>query len=258
MDLMLSALQRSADYDGTVDLAEVNRFALEADSWWNPDGSFGALHRLNPVRLGFIRSRLLAHFDRNPNSMHPFAGLRLLDAGCGGGLLAEPMSRLGFAVTGIDAGAETIAAAREHAQKGGLAIDYRIATAESLAASGEQFEAVLALELVEHLADRDAFWRSAATLVAPGGVAILSTLNRTPISFALAIVGAEFVLGWLPRGTHDWRKFVRPSEMILGLHRNGLKIREIVGLSYDLASRGWALSRNLDVNYLILATRQAR
>jgi 2-polyprenyl-6-hydroxyphenyl methylase/3-demethylubiquinone-9 3-methyltransferase len=254
----LSTLQRSREYDGTIDSAEVNRFELEANSWWNPDGSFGALHRVNPIRLGFIRSRLLSHFGKNPNSMRPFAGLRLLDVGCGGGLLAEPMARLGFTVTGIDAGAEAIAAAREHAHTGGVSIDYRIATAESLAASGKQFDAVLALEVMEHLADRDAFWRSLGLLVAPGGAAILSTLNRTPISFALGIVAAEFVLGWIPRGTHDWRKFIRPSEMVLGLRRNGLQTREIAGISYDLVSRGWTLSRNLDVNYLILATRGAR
>jgi 2-polyprenyl-6-hydroxyphenyl methylase/3-demethylubiquinone-9 3-methyltransferase len=254
----LSTLQRSQEHDSTVDLAEVNRFEFEANSWWNPEGSFGALHRLNPVRLGFIRSRLLSHFGRNPSLMRPFAGLRLLDVGCGGGLLAEPMARLGFTVTGIDAGAEAIAAACEHAHTSGASIDYRIATAESLAASGKQFDAVLALEVMEHLADRDAFWRALGLLVAPGGAAILSTLNRTTISFALAIVGAEFVLGWIPRGTHDWRKFIRPSEMVLGLRRNGLQTREIAGISYDPISRGWALSRNFDVNYLVLATREIR
>jgi 2-polyprenyl-6-hydroxyphenyl methylase / 3-demethylubiquinone-9 3-methyltransferase len=254
----LSNLQGSREYDGTVDLAELNRFELEANSWWKADGSFGALHRVNPVRLGFIRSRLLSHFGRNSNSMRPFSGLRLLDVGCGGGLLAEPMARLGFTVTGIDAGAKAIAAAREHAHTGGVSIDYRIATADSLAASGKQFDAVLALEVMEHLADRDAFWRSLASLVGPGGAAILSTLNRTPTSFALAIVAAEFVLGWIPRGTHDWRKFIRPSEMVLGLRRNGLQTRETAGISYDLVSRGWALSRNLDVNYLVLAMREAR
>jgi 2-polyprenyl-6-hydroxyphenyl methylase / 3-demethylubiquinone-9 3-methyltransferase len=254
----LSTLQGSREYDGTVDLAELKRFEREANSWWKADGSFGALHRVNPVRLGFIRSRLLSHFGRNPNSMRPFSGLHLLDVGCGGGLLAEPMARLGFTVTGIDAGVEAIAVAREHAHTGGVSIDYRIATADSLAASGKQFDAVLALEVMEHLADRDAFWRSLASLVAPGGAAILSTLNRTPTSFALAIVAAEFVLGWIPRGTHDWRKFIRPSEMVLGLRRNGLQTREIAGISYDLVSRGWALSRNPDVNYLVLATREAR
>jgi 2-polyprenyl-6-hydroxyphenyl methylase/3-demethylubiquinone-9 3-methyltransferase len=242
--------------DGTVDTCEVSGFAAQADAWWDSKGSFRALHQLNPARLSFIRSRLSAHFRRNPDLLSPFTGLRLLDIGCGGGLAAEPMSRLGFAVTGIDAEIGAIAAASEHSQMAGLAIDYRVATAESIANSRERFDVVLALEVVEHVADREAFLRSLAGLVAPRGAAILATLNRTARSFAGAIVGAELILGWIPRGTHDWRRFVRPSELILGLRRNGLRATEIAGFSYDLTSGKWVLSRDIDINYLVLATGQ--
>jgi 2-polyprenyl-6-hydroxyphenyl methylase / 3-demethylubiquinone-9 3-methyltransferase len=240
----------------TVDDEELGRFAAQADAWWDPEGSFRALHRLNPTRLGFIRSRLLAHFGRDPALLRPFTGLTLLDIGCGGGLVAEPMARLGFTVTGIDAGAEAIAAARAHAQASGLEIDYRVAAAESIAGIGARFDAVLALEVIEHVADPDAFWQSLGMLVNPGGAAIAATLNRTGRSFALAIVGAEYVLGWLPRGTHDWRKFLRPSELILGLRRNHLRATEIAGVSYDPSRGGWVLSRDIAVNYLVMAVRQ--
>lgn len=240
----------------TVDDAELARFAVQADAWWNPEGSFRALHRLNPTRLGFIRSRLIQHFQRDPSELRPFAGLTLLDIGCGGGLVAEPMARLGFRVTGIDAGPEAIAAAQSHAQAAGLPIDYRIAAAESLAQMGERFDAVLALEVIEHVADRDAFWPSLDRLVAPGGAIVAATLNRTARSFALAIVGAEYILGWLPRGTHDWRKFLRPSELILGLRRSHLRTTEIAGMSYDPLRGEWRLSRDIGVNYVVMATRQ--
>lgn len=237
----------------TVDFDEVGRFAVQAGAWWDAQSSFGALHRLNPIRLGFIRSRLLSHFDRDSSLLRPFTGLSLLDIGCGGGLVAEPMARLGFAVTGADAGNATIATASEHARGAGVDIDYRIATAESIAAAGKRFDAVLALEVIEHVADRDAFWRSVGSLVAPGGAFIAATINRTARSFALAIIGAEYVLGWIPRGTHDWRKFVSPSELVLGLRRNGLHPTEIAGLSYNPGSGEWLLSRNIEVNYLVMA-----
>lgn len=240
----------------TVDDEELGRFAAQAEAWWDPEGSFRALHRLNPTRLGFIRSRLLQHFRRDPGLLRPFEGLSLLDIGCGGGLVAEPMARLGFAVTGIDAGPEAIAAARTHAQATGLEIDYRIAAAESVADMGERFDAVLALEVIEHVADRNTFWRSLDGLVAPGGALIAATLNRTARSFALAIVGAEYILGWLPRGAHDWRKFPRPSELVLGLRRNHLRPVEIVGVGYDPMRGEWALTSDLEVNYLVMAVRQ--
>jgi 2-polyprenyl-6-hydroxyphenyl methylase / 3-demethylubiquinone-9 3-methyltransferase len=242
--------------DSTVDSAEVRQFAAQAGAWWDTEGSFRALHRLNPIRLGFIRTRLINHFRRDPGHLRPFAGLSLLDIGCGGGIVAEPMTRLGFAVTGIDAGVEAIDAAREHARATGLDINYRLSTAELVADSGGRFDVVLALEVIEHLGDRAAFWRSLGGLVKPGGAFIAATINRTARSFALAIVGAEYILGWIPRGTHDWRKFVPPSELLLGVRRNGLHPCEIAGLSYDLGSGEWVLSRDIEVNYLIMAVRR--
>jgi 2-polyprenyl-6-hydroxyphenyl methylase/3-demethylubiquinone-9 3-methyltransferase len=240
----------------TVDDEEIRRFAAQADAWWDTEGGFRALHRLNLPRLDFIRSRLLKHFQRDSHLLRPFTGLTLLDIGCGGGLAAEPMARLGFIVTGIDAGAEAIAAARAHARMAGLEVDYRVATAESIADAGERFDSVLALEVIEHVSDPKAFCRYLGLLVAPGGATIASTLNRTARSFALAIVGAEYLLGWLPRGTHDWRKFLRPSELILGLRRNHLLATEIAGLSYDPRAGEWVLSRDIEVNYLVLAALQ--
>jgi 2-polyprenyl-6-hydroxyphenyl methylase / 3-demethylubiquinone-9 3-methyltransferase len=239
----------------TVDVDEINRFTAQANAWWQPDGNFRALHRLNPVRLGYIRSRLTDHFRRTSGLMRPFTGLRLLDIGCGGGLVAEPMTRLGFAVTGIDPGADAIAAAREHALSGGLVIDYRVATPESIADVGERFDVVLALEVIEHVADRNTFLECLGNLVSPKGAVIVTTLNRTTRSFVLAVIGAEFILGWIPRGTHDWRKFVRPSELILGLRRNGLRPIDIAGLSFAFSSGAWEISRDVDVNYLLTAVR---
>jgi 2-polyprenyl-6-hydroxyphenyl methylase / 3-demethylubiquinone-9 3-methyltransferase len=240
----------------TVDPAEIARFAAQADAWWDPAGSFAPLHRLNPARLGFIREHLLAHFGRNIFSLRAFEGLSLLDVGCGGGLIAEPMTRLGFTVTGIDADQEAIAVAAAHAAASGLAIDYRVATAEALAASGHRFDAVLALEIIEHLADPAVFFESLRTLVGDGGAFIGATLNRTRRSLALAVIGAEYVLGWLPRGTHDWRKFVRPSEFVLGLRRNGLRPIALAGLGYDWGRGEWSVSQNLEVNYMIMAVRR--
>lgn len=242
--------------DATVDWSDLGRFAERADAWWDPNGAFAALHRLNPARLAFIRSRLLSHFSRDHKLLAPFAGLRLLDIGCGGGLVAEPMARLGFAVTGADAGGEAIAAACEHARAVGLAIDYRVASAESLAAAGLSFDAVLALEVVEHVADRDAFWTALGALVAPGGAVVVATINRTLRSFALAIVGAEYILGWIPRGTHDWHKFVRPSELVPGLRRNRLHPVEIAGLAYRPGTQEWGLTRDIEVNYVVMAARR--
>ncbi|HEX3500573.1 MAG TPA: bifunctional 2-polyprenyl-6-hydroxyphenol methylase/3-demethylubiquinol 3-O-methyltransferase UbiG [Stellaceae bacterium] len=238
----------------TVDPAEIARFTAMAESWWDPVGKFKPLHRLNPVRLGFLRDRLTAHFSRDPTALRPFEGLRLLDIGCGGGLVAEPMARLGFAVTGIDAGAAIVATAHTHAAQSGLAIDYRAVAAETLAASGELFDVVLALEIVEHVADLDAFLAAAATLVRPGGAFVAATLNRTAKSYLFAIIGAEYVLGWLPRGTHDWRKFVRPSELAAQLRRNRLRVEEITGVTYNPLGDSWALSSDLDVNYMAFAT----
>jgi 2-polyprenyl-6-hydroxyphenyl methylase / 3-demethylubiquinone-9 3-methyltransferase len=240
----------------TVDPEEIERFAAQAEAWWDPEGSFRPLHRLNPTRLGFLRQHLVAHFRRNSSSLRPFEGLTLLDIGCGGGLIAEPMSRLGFRVTAIDADAEAIAVARDHAQAIGLAIDYQVDTAESVADTGQRFDVVLALEIIEHVADPAVFLGCVGVLVKQGGAFIGATLNRTARSFALAIIGAEYFLGWLPRGTHDWRKFMRPSEIVLGLRRNGLCAIHLAGVSYDLAHGEWSLSRDLEVNYMVMAARR--
>lgn len=240
----------------TVDPEEISRFAALAEAWWDPEGGLRALHRINPTRLGFIRQILLAHFGREHSSLQPFLGLALLDIGCGGGLIAEPMSRLGFAVTGLDAAGGAIDVARTHAQAAGLAIDYRRAAPESVAEAGENFDAVLALEVIEHAADPARFLASVGALVRPGGAFIGATLNRTARSLALAVVGAEYLLRWLPRGTHDWRKFLRPSEFVLGLRRNGLVTTHLTGLTYDPLRGEWSLSPNLQVNYLVAAVRR--
>ena len=246
----------TTEFGDTVDRHDIGRFAAQASSWWDPRGSFRPLHQINPVRLDFIRRELLGHFRRDDRSLSPFAGLRLADIGCGGGLIAEPMARLGCAVTGIDADAEAIGVARAHTAASGLAIDYRIADVEMLAASGERFDAVLALEIVEHVADRERFLAAVAQLVKPGGIFIGATLNRTARAFALAIVGAEYVLRWLPPGTHDWSRFVRPSEFVLELRRAGLAATRLVGFSYDWRSGEWHLSDDLSVNYMLAAIRR--
>ena len=240
----------------TIDPAEIARFAAHSASWWDPAGSFRPLHRLNPARLAFIRGELDAHFSRDQRSLSPFEGLTLCDVGCGGGLIAEPMARLGFAVTAVDADEEAIAVARTHAAASGLAIDYRNDTAESLADNQRQFDVVLALEIVEHIAEPDALLAACGALIKPGGVFIGATLNRTPQSFALAIVGAEYVMRWLPRGTHDWRRFLRPSEFVLGLRRAGLSPTRLKGLRYRLASGDWTLSDDLSVNYIVMAVKK--
>ena len=240
----------------TIDPGEIGRFTAQAESWWDPDGSFRALHRINPARLSFIRQHLTAHFHREASSLRPFDGLTLLDIGCGGGLVTEPMARLGFAVTGIDAGAEAIEVARTHAEATGLAIDYCVTVAESIAEVGRRFDTVLALEVIEHVADPVDFLAAVSALVRSGGAFIGATLNRTPRSFALAIVGAEYIFRWLPPGTHDWRKFLRPSEFVLGLRRNGFVVTQLAGLIYDPHRAEWSLSRDLQVNYMVAAVRR--
>ena len=244
-----------ARFGVTVDPDDIDRFSAHSASWWDPRGSFQPLHRINPVRIEFIRRHLLAHFQRDARSLSPFTGLDLADIGCGGGLIAEPMARLGFRVTGIDADRTAIATARDHAEQSGLAADYRVGDVEALAANAQIFDVVLALEIVEHVADRDRFLAGLGGLVKPGGVLIGATLNRTARSYALAILGAEYVLGWLPPGTHDWRRFVRPSEFVLGLRRAGLRTTSLVGLGYDWATGGWQESEDLSVNYMLMAMR---
>jgi 2-polyprenyl-6-hydroxyphenyl methylase / 3-demethylubiquinone-9 3-methyltransferase len=256
--MMLGGIEAGRPTNASVDAEEVDRFAARADAWWDAHGSFQALHRFNPARLAFIRSQLMAHFARDRAALRPFTGLTLLDIGCGGGLVAEAMARLGFTVTGIDASAEAIAAARAHGEAAGLRIEYRIAAVESLAAEREQFDAVVALELIEHLADRDLFYQALGRVIRPCGAFVAATLSRTAKSFVLAIVAAEHLLGWLPRGTHDWRKFVRPSELVLDLRRHGLRVTKLAGISLDPRTGEWRISEDLAVNYLAMAVGPER
>jgi 2-polyprenyl-6-hydroxyphenyl methylase/3-demethylubiquinone-9 3-methyltransferase len=240
----------------SVDAQEIAKFAAMAEAWWDPEGKFRPLHRFNPVRLAFIRDRLCALFGRNPLAEQPLKGLRLLDVGCGGGLLCEPLARLGAEVTGLDAAAQNIEIARLHAGESGLRIDYRHDSVEALADSGAAYDAVLNMEVVEHVADVDGFLAASAKLVRPGGAMILATLNRTPKAFLLAIVGAEYLLRWLPRGTHDWRRFLRPSEVARRLQDGGLEIAELTGVAYNPLTDSWRLApHDLDVNYMLVAVR---
>jgi 2-polyprenyl-6-hydroxyphenyl methylase/3-demethylubiquinone-9 3-methyltransferase len=241
--------------DRTIDPEEVEQFSRLAEEWWDPDGKFRPLHRFNPVRLGYIRDKICARFDRDPTADRPLQGLRLVDIGTGGGLVAEPLARLGAAVTGIDASARNIGIARLHAEGQGLAIDYRPAAAANLVAAGEVFDVVLSLEVLEHVADRGAFIQDCASLMKPDGMMIVATLNRTPKSFLFGKVAAEYVLRWLPAGTHDWRKFVRPSELAADLRRSGLRIADLKGVVYSPLSDRFSLSADIDVNYLALAER---
>ncbi len=248
---------RAASPQSTIDDAEVARFSALAAEWWNPQGKFAVLHKFNPVRLRFIREHALRHFRRDSASLTPFTGLRLLDIGCGGGLLSEPMARLGFDVVGADASERNIRTASTHAREQGLQIDYRTTTAEELAAAGEQFDVILNMEVVEHVADLDLFLGSCAQMLKPGGIMVVATLNRTLKSWALAIVGAEYVLGWLPRGTHDWNKFIRPMELDAALARAGLNGRSETGVMYNPLLNEWKQSGDTDVNYMLVAEKPA-
>ena len=242
----------------TIDAGEVAKFEAMAAAWWDPRGEAAPLHRLNPCRLDYICDQIAAQFGRDRRAPAPFSGLSLVDVGCGGGLVAEPMARLGARVTGLDASGATVDAARLHAAGQGLEIDYRAETAEALAASGARFDVVLALEIVEHVADVGAFLDALAALARPGGLVILSTLNRTAASFAAAIVGAEYVLRWLPRGTHDWRRFVTPDALSAAAARAGLSPVDRMGMVFNPLSGDFRLSaRDLSVNYLLTAEKPA-
>ncbi|MEK9752597.1 MAG: bifunctional 2-polyprenyl-6-hydroxyphenol methylase/3-demethylubiquinol 3-O-methyltransferase UbiG [Rhodospirillaceae bacterium] len=239
----------------TVAENEIARFAAMADEWWDADGKFRPLHQLGPARLTFIRDHLAAHFGRDPLAPRPLDGPSVLDIGCGGGLLCEPLCRLGARVTGIDAGADAIAVARRHAAEAGLAIDYRHQPPEDLAAGSETYDVVLTMEVVEHVADLGAFLAAAAGQLKPSGAMLLSTLNRTLKSLALAKVGAEYLLRWVPAGTHDWRKFRRPSELGKLMRPLGIEVRALKGIVYRPFSDSWELADDLDVNYMIFALK---
>ena len=240
----------------TVDPAEVAKFEAMAEDWWDPGGKFKPLHMLNPCRLDYITAQIAAEFDRDLSGPAPFSGLRLLDIGCGGGLLAEPMARLGAAVVGADAAERNIPVARIHAEQSGLDIDYRNITAEALAEAGETFDVVLNMEVVEHVADPLAYLTACRRLLRPGGLHICSTINRNPKSYAMAIVGAEVVMRWLPRGTHDWRKFITPDELYDLLRKAGLAPVDRKGFVFDPIRWSWSLSdRDLSVNYVTASIR---
>ena len=238
---------------GSIDAREIAGFAAVADQWWDTSGPFRPLHRLNPVRLAYIRDALTGHFGLTSQD-RPLEGLAIADIGCGGGLICEPLARLGATVTGIDAAPEALAVARAHAEGAGLAIEYLESTAEAVAASGRRFDAVMALEIVEHVADRTAFVADCCRLVKPGGSLVMSTLNRTPRAFALAIVGAEYLLRWVPRGSHRWRKFVRPAELARDLRLGGARTTDVSGLAYDPLRDRWSRSRDVAVNYILHAS----
>jgi 2-polyprenyl-6-hydroxyphenyl methylase / 3-demethylubiquinone-9 3-methyltransferase len=241
----------------TLDQEEVDRFARLASEWWDPAGKFRTLHRIGPARLGYIRDELVQHFERPAGGLKPFAGLSLLDIGCGGGLICEPLARLGGQVTGLDPAIENIEAARRHAAGQGLAIDYVNATVEDLERAGRRFDAVLCLEVVEHVPDVGAFLKSCAALVRPGGLMLLSTINRTMKAYLLAIVGAEYVLRWLPVGTHQWDRFVTPDELAGHLGSAGLGQFSCAGLVYNPLADTWSIASDTDVNYMARAQKGA-
>jgi 2-polyprenyl-6-hydroxyphenyl methylase / 3-demethylubiquinone-9 3-methyltransferase len=244
-----------ATLQGTVDPAEVERFSALASEWWNPRGKMAPLHKFNPVRIGYVRDQAVARFGRDPKRLDSLKALRMLDIGCGGGLLSEPLARLGAEMVGVDPSEMNIEAAKEHASRSGLAIDYRCATAEELAEADEKFDVVLAMEVVEHVADVPLFVRSCAAMVKPDGLMIAATINRTLKSFALAIVGAEYILRWLPVGSHRWDKFVTPNELEIAMEQAGLRVTGEQGVIYNILADRWQLSSDTDVNYMLVAER---
>ena len=239
----------------SIDDAEIERFSRHAADWWDARGPMAALHKFNPVRLAYIRDKAAERFGREPKKLDCLKGLRMLDIGCGGGILSEPLARLGAQMVGVDPSKENIAVASAHAQDSGVAVDYRATTAEDLAAVKERFDVVLAMEVVEHVVDVGAFVETCTSMVKPGGLMIAATLNRTLKSFALAIVGAEYVLRWLPRGTHQWDKFVTPNELELAFERGGLRVTAERGVIYNPFADRWQLSSDMDVNYMLVAER---
>lgn len=241
----------------TIDAREIEHFSALAAEWWDPKGKFRPLHKFNPVRLAYIRDQVASRFGRDPRSSRPFQGLRILDIGCGGGLLCEPMARLGADVVGADASETNIEVARLHAAESGLKIDYRATTAEDLADSGERFDVILNMEVVEHVADMNLYIAKCAEMVKPGGIMFVATINRTLKALGLAIFGAEYVLRWLPRGTHQFNKLVRPEELTRALGSAGMNVIDRTGVVYSPLGDRWQRSRDMDVNYMLLADKPA-
>lgn len=239
----------------SIDSAEVERFSRYGATWWDPRGPMATLHKFNPVRVGYIRDQATEHFARDAKKLDCLKDLRILDIGCGGGILSEPLARLGAQMVGVDPSEENVAVASAHAEESGVTVDYRASTAEELAAAGEKFDIVLAMEVVEHVVDVDAFVATCAAMVKPGGLMIAATLNRTLKSFALAIVGAEYILRWLPRGTHQWDKFVTPTELEAAFEAADLQVIGERGVVYNPFADRWQLSSDMDVNYMLVAER---
>lgn len=239
----------------TIDKAEIEHFSRIAAEWWNPQGKFRPLHKFNPTRLAYLKEKICQHFGRDPLSQRPLEGLRILDIGCGGGLLCEPMANMGAIVIGADASETNIEVAKIHAEQSGAVVDYRATTAEALAEAGEQFDIVLNMEVVEHVADVDLFMSATAQMVKSGGLIFVATINRTMKAYGLAIIGAEYVLRWLPRGTHQYDKLVRPEELESALSQAGLKISDKIGVTYNPLADSWSRSSDLSVNYMIMAER---
>ncbi|EJF86716.1 bifunctional 2-polyprenyl-6-hydroxyphenol methylase/3-demethylubiquinol 3-O-methyltransferase UbiG [Bartonella rattimassiliensis] len=239
----------------TIDQSEIDHFSRIATEWWNPQGKFRPLHQFNPTRLAYIREKICLEFKCDPVSLTPFDNLKILDIGCGGGLLCEPMARLGATVIGVDAAQTNIEVAKIHAAQNNLSIDYRTMTAETLANEGEKFDIILNMEVVEHVADVNLLIESTAKMLKPQGLMFISTLNRTWKAWGLAIVGAEYILRWLPKGTHDYKKFLKPRELKDFLSKNALTIIDEIGITYNPFNDSWNRSKDMDVNYLLLAKR---
>ncbi|WP_375612082.1 MULTISPECIES: bifunctional 2-polyprenyl-6-hydroxyphenol methylase/3-demethylubiquinol 3-O-methyltransferase UbiG [unclassified Bartonella] len=239
----------------TIDQSEIDHFSRIATEWWNPQGKFRPLHQFNPTRLAYIREKICLEFNRDPSSLTPFHNLKILDIGCGGGLLSEPMARLGAIVVGVDASQTNIEVAKTHAAQNDLSIDYRTTTAEVLANEGEKFDIILNMEVVEHVADVNLFIEATAKMLKPQGVMFVSTLNRTWKAWGLAIVGAEYILRWLPKGTHDYKKFLKPLELKNFLSKNALTVVDEIGITYNPLNDSWNRSKDMGVNYLLLAKR---
>lgn len=243
------------DVNTTVDQREIDHFSSLAAEWWSPTGKFKPLHKFNPVRLSYIREKLCEHFGRDAKSPDALQGLRILDIGCGGGLLSEPMAKMGAEMVGADAGETNIEVAKLHATMTGIEIDYRATTAEAMAEAGEKFDVVLNMEVVEHVADVELFISACASMVKPGGLMLVATINRTRKAQALAIIMAENVLRWLPKGTHQYDKLVRPEEIEAPLFSEGMQVIDRLGVTYNVLGDSWSRSRDMDVNYMLLAER---